>query len=86
MSLLFNIAVNKLPMQLSMVMGRSFSGRAGSPLFLYKGLITSINQDSGMFPVSRLMLNSFIYIGKRRGQDILIFIDNFICFRTFAIF
>ena len=25
-----------------------------------------------MFPVSSIMLNSFTYIGKRRGQDILI--------------
>ena len=43
-----------------------------SLMFLYKGLITLINQDSGMFPVSRIILNSFKYIGYRTGQDILI--------------
>ena len=32
-------------------------------------LITPINQDSGIFPVSRIILNSFTYIGNRTGQD-----------------
>ena len=43
-------------------------------MFLYKGLITPINQDSGMFQVSRIILNSFTYIGtcNRTGQAILI--------------
>ena len=42
-------------------------------MFLYKGLIIPINQDSGMFPVSRIILNSFTYIGDRTGHDMLLY-------------
>ena len=41
LSRVFNIAVNNLPMQLSMVMGRWFSGRVWSPFFVQRFDITN---------------------------------------------
>jgi hypothetical protein len=42
----FKIAVNSLPRQLRMVIGRKFLGSKGLPLFLYIGLILPISQIS----------------------------------------
>jgi hypothetical protein len=46
-SLSFKIAVNNLPRQLRLVIGRKFLGSKGLPLFLYIGLILPISQISG---------------------------------------
>ena len=53
-NLSFKIAVNSLPRQLSMVIGRKFLGSKGLPLFLYIGLILPISQISGKKPVSKI--------------------------------
>jgi hypothetical protein len=60
-SLSFKIAVNSLPRQLRMVIGRKFLGSKGLPLFLYRyiGLILPISQISGKNPVSKIKLNIF---------------------------
>jgi hypothetical protein len=58
-SLSFKIAVNILPRQLRMVIGRKFLGSKGLPLFLYIGLILPISQISGKKPVSKIKLNIF---------------------------
>ena len=53
-SLSFKIAVNNLPRQLRLVIGRKFLGSKGLPLFLYIGLILHISQISGEKPVSKI--------------------------------
>jgi hypothetical protein len=58
-NLSFNIAVNNLPRQLRIVIGRKFFGSSGLPLFLYIGFILPTSQMSGITPELKIALNIF---------------------------
>ena len=70
-SLLLIIDVKSLPKQLSRLMGLVF-GEFTFPFFLYMGKMFPTAQLSGTITVSNILLNIFVYIGKRKCDVLFI--------------